>query len=610
MTPEEADSPVAPIRPDLAPTPNEIAELKAVAAGRVPADLAIRSAAVAFVHTAESIEADVLVAGRHIAAVTQPGRLPDAIREVDARGHHLLPGFCESHIHMEYTLLPPGELARVIVPLGTTAVFADPDCSGNVFGPRGVDLLASTAAPFRLFLQATSRVPRAPHVEQGGVAFTTEDIERLMSDPRTASLGESTPYDDDPHIHRVLSAAHANGRRANGHTARVTDELLWSQLAGGISDDHNAATFEEATERIRRGMNIALHSSSMASYLEGILGRSSELGWAAGHIMFCADDKFANDLVDEGHIDHHLREAVRLGVPPMVAVRMATLNAALHFHVDHLLGSITPSRLADLVLVPDLTSFHASAVWVGGNEMARNGRALFDNPDTYPGWALQSFHLNGAVTAADLAVIAPGPGSYRVRVIEMYDGYYKRALTATLEAGPNGLLAPDPSQDLAKVAVVDRHSGRRLVGRAFLRGFGLRSGAIAVSTICSNLNVAVVGSTDEECAVAVNALAEIGGGFVVTARGQVAAAVPLPYGGVMSIDPNERLLEQLRRAETAAASIGCRIPSPFMILSFVGLAVVPELGLTELGLIDVATQSFVDVVLGPATLAGAQARDR
>jgi adenine deaminase len=589
---------VAFIRPDLAPTPGEIGRLRAVAAGREPADLAIRGARIACVQTGELLDHDLLVAGRHVAALTPPGRLPEAREDVDGTGTYLLPGFCEAHIHIEYTLMTPGEFARLVVPKGTTAVFADADCSANVFGRRGIELIAATRAPFRLFLQVSARVPRTPALEDGGGRLSIEETLELLDDPRAASYGESTPFENDDHAYRAFATAAATGRRTNGHTARFGDELLWSQLAAGIGDDHNAATFDEALERIRRGANLALHSSSLASYLDGIFSAPDRLGLAAAHIMFCADDKYADDLEAEGHIDHHLRGAVARGVEPLAAIRMATLNCASHFRVDHLLGSLTPARLADIVMVPDLESFRPSAVWIGGRLMARDGEALFANEEEYPDWALDSMNLGRTLTAEDFAIAAPGPGEYAVRVLEMYDGFYKRGLVEELAADDADVLAPDPSRDLAKFAVVDRYRGSGRMGKTFLRGFGLASGALAVSTNCSNMNVAVVGTSDAECAAAVNALGELGGGFAVVDGERVVAAVPLGYGGIASLEPYETLLGELATAKEAARSIGCRIASPFMILSFVGLAAVPEFGVTERGLIDVATQTFLSPVLG------------
>jgi adenine deaminase len=585
------------IRPELSPTAAELLRLKAVAGGSEPANLALRGGNVAFVHSGEFQVADVLIAGRHIAAVTPPGRLPLAVEEVDAHGFHLVPGFADCHIHIDFCLLPPGELARLLVPKGTTILFAALECLSYVFGKRAVDLYGSTRTPLRLFLQIPFAMPCYPQVEQGGEELSTDDILELLTDPRVASYGESNPYLVNDHYLRCLSASLANGRRVNGHTARLDGEPLWRYLAGGIGDDHNAATYPEAIERIRRGANLAVQSSSMSNYLAGIFQDPDGLGFAAAHIMFCADDKYVDDLADEGHIDHHLRSAVALGVPPIVAIRMATLNAAAHFRVDHQVGSITPTRLADIVMLPDLKSFVPTSVWVGGRKVAENGRALFDNTDLpYPEWVTEAMRIGKVLSPADFSVMAPSAGEYVVRVIEMYDGYYKRATTDRLIAGKDLVLRPDPSRDIAKMAIVDRLKGSGLVGRAFLRGFGLRSGAIAVST-SANQNIAVVGVSDAECAAAVNRLAEIGGGFVVFDAGKPVAELPLRFGGTVSMDRFETLIERLHETERAAARIGCQVECPFMILSFVGLPTVPQWGLTEKGLVDVESQSFLPVIV-------------
>lgn len=587
------------IRPDLAPRAEEITRLRAVALGESPADLALRGGAVAFVHTGESMAADVLIAGRHIAAVTPPGALSaEATKEVDVSGYHLLPGFIEAHIHIDYCLLPPGELARLILPLGTTALFADPNCPAYVFGRKGVELQANTDAPLRLFLQISSAIPAFPNLEQGGEELTSEDILNFLDDGRTACYGESNPYAVDDHVLGCLERALANGRRITGHTARIDGPPLWGYLAGGVTDDHNAATMGEALERIRRGSNLALQSSSMTNYIADVLSDHEMLGQASNHVMFSADDKHADDLANEGHIDHHVRSAVALGVPPITAVRMATLNAASYFRVDHLIGSITPARCADILLIPDLTHFKPEAVWVGGEKVVESGQALFDNPDKpYPGWVHNTVNYGRQLTTSDFSVNTPESGDYTIRVMEMFDGYYKKALTEVVTVGDDQVVAPDPNRDLAKVAVIDRHKGKGLMGHGFLRGFGLRSGAVAVSTYCCNQNVIVVGASDVECAVAANRLADLGGGFVVVDDEKVIAEVPLRHGGTVSTEPFEILLAQLKTAKEAVASLGCPIESPFMILSFVGLAAVPELGLTELGLVDVATQEFVPVLV-------------
>jgi adenine deaminase len=347
------------IRPDLVPTGPQLGSLRRVASGAEPADLAIRGGRVAFVHTGELLEADVVVKGPYIAAVTHPGALPEAAEEVDAHGLTVVPGLIDAHLHIEYTLLPPSELARVIVPRGTTTVLADPDCSANVLGRRGIDLLAGDTGPLRVFLQVTSAVPRFPSLEQGGRALDIREIRALVGSEAAVSLGEGNPFEDDDRTHALHSAALAAGRRVNGHTARLLGPDLWSYLAAGVGDDHNATTAEEAVERLRRGAAIAIQASSMSDYLAGILGPQPHVepggmarldGLSATHLMFSADDIVVDDLVQRGHIDHHVRSAIALGVDPVSAVRMATLNAAMHFRIDHLVGSLAPARLADIVL--------------------------------------------------------------------------------------------------------------------------------------------------------------------------------------------------------------------------------------------------------------------
>jgi adenine deaminase len=585
-----------PIGAGLAPTAAELGGLREVASGAAPADLAIRGGRVVFVHTGEVEEADVLVKGRHVAALTPPGVLPQAAEEIDARGLHVLPGLVDSHLHVEYTLLPPGELSRVVVPRGTTAVLADPDCSANALGRRGVELLAGTAAPLRVFLQTTSRVPRFPSLEEGGRALDADEISSLLVSEHSVSLGEGNPYEHSEEMHSLHSLALSAGRRVNGHTARLDGPLLWSYLAAGVGDDHNATTVLEAIERLRRGAAIAIQASSMSDYLSGILAGSEDLGIALSHLMFAADDVVVDDLVDRGHIDHHVRSAIALGVNPSVAVRMASLNAALHFRIDHLVGSLAPTRLADIVLVPDPGVFRPSAVFVGGRLVAADGRPLFDNPDQpYPDDVLGTIRIGRRVRAEDLAVRASG--RTRVRVIELVDGYYKRAAEDELTSGTWGSLSPDPFRDIAKVAVVDRHRESGRIGVAFLRGFGLQAGAIAVSTSCESQQIVAVGTSDRECAAAVNALADQGGGYVVTVGGTAVATVPLRYGGIMSVDPYERVVHALRDAKATVRELGCSLPSPFLQLSFVTLASVPELAVTDKGLVDVSSQRPLDVVV-------------
>ncbi|MFN3219153.1 MAG: adenine deaminase [Acidimicrobiales bacterium] len=587
--------PTAFLGAPAAPSPEELRRLKAVARGDEAGDVALRGGRVVMVHTCEVIAADVILAGRHIAAVVPPQRLR-AERDVDVTDRFVAPTFADAHIHMDYTLLTPSELARMVVPLGTNVMFADPVCIANVLGVMGMDLAAVTAAPMRIFQQVTPDVPRRGRQQLGGAQVPHAHICDRITWPNSTSIGESSPFLDDHEARELASIALHHGRKATGHTARLAEEPLWAYIAGGASDDHNAATWEEVLDRVRLGMAITIQSGSMTDYCEAILGDPERLGMVAQHLCFCADDKHVEDLLAEGHIDHHVRSAVALGVEPALAIRMASLNAAMHYRVDHLVGSLTPGRVADLQVLGDLEHFRPTEVWVEGAKVAQDGVALFVIDEPAPAEALGTMNV-GRFDPANLAVPAPpGADTVLVRAMEMYDGYYKRALVAEA-AVVDGVVVTSPEHDLAKIAVIDRHHATGTAGMGFVMGFGLTKGAIAATTNCDNQNIVAVGTSDADIVDAVEALVELGGGYVVVADGAVQASLPLPYAGLMSDQPWEVVAEQSRAVNDAAAALGCPIHAPFMILAFVGLPGVPDYGLTELGLIDVYAQEMVGVVL-------------
>jgi adenine deaminase len=580
---------------ELAPSVAELMRLREVAAGRASPDLIVRGGKVLALHTGEILERDVVIAGRHIAAVTPPGRFY-AKRVIDAKGQYVAPNFIDVHIHIEYTMLTPGELARLTVPRGTTTVLADGNCIANVLGAEGLDIVGRTGTPLRIFRQVSHRVPRTPALELGGAQVADAEIEARVQWSNAATLGESNPFDLDEWSARKQVAAIRSGKRITGHTARLREEPLWSYLAGGVSDDHNAATTEEVLERVRLGAAITVMAGSMNDNTAAVFADVPALGDGVYHICFCADDKHVEDLHDQGHIDHHVREAIRAGVEPMLTWRMATLTAALYYRLDHLVGSITPSRLADIQLVPDLGDARPSLVLVGGTVVAENGKPLFANNDATPATTRNTIRLHPELSPESFAVKAPGPKAW-VQAMEMYDGYFKRAFHAELDVVDGGVRC-DIERDVLKVAIVDRHHASKTIGVGFVRGFQLRKGALAATTNCENQNLVMVGVTDRDLADAARAIEQIGGGYVAVADGKVLASVPLPIAGIMSDQPWETVCEQSIDANKAAASLGCAIHSPFMIMAFIGLAGVPDLGLTEKGLIDTASQSFADLVLG------------
>lgn len=580
---------------DLLPTVDELHRLRLVANGTLPGDVAIRNGMVLSVHTGELLERDVIIAGRHIAAVVPRGRL-SAASDLDAAGLFVIPTFIDTHVHIEYTMLTPGELARLIVPKGTTTLLADPNCIGNVLGGPGMDLVADTDTPMRILQQVSSKIPRTPELELGGAVVTAQEIVERVRRDNAVTLGESNPFDLSEESTAKQQATIAAGKRITGHTARLGDEPLWGYLAGGVGDDHNAVTTEEVLERLRLGAMVTVMSGSMNDNCPTVFADIPALGTGMAHLSFCTDDKHVEDLFDQGAIDHHVRSAVASGVPPEWAIRMGTLNAAVHYRLDHALGSITPSRLADLQLVADLADPRPSMVMVGGVVVARDAEPLFENHDSFPDWASGTMHLSPTLSAASFAVPATGETAW-VQAVEMYDGYFKRAFHVELPV-VNGSVVPDPSIDVLKVAVVDRHHGTDAVGIGFVRGFALSRGALAASTNCENQNLVLVGASDADLALAARTAQDIGGGYVVVADGSVVATCALPLAGIMADAPWEDVRAQSIAVNAAAAGLGCPIHGPFMIMAFIGLAGVPDMGLTERGLVETASQTFIDVVLG------------
>jgi len=578
----------------LTPTAEQIIRLRRVASGAERGDTIIRGGKILALHTGEIIDGDVVIAGPHIAAVTPPGRY-EATKVIDAAGRYVAPTFIDTHIHIEYTKLMPGELARLSIPRGTTTLLADANCIANVLGAKGFDIVGKTRTPLRIFRQVTPRVPGRPALERGGATVDNDEIVARVQRPEAVTLGESSPFDMDPWTARKQAAALAAGKRLTGHTARLRREQLWQYLAGGISDDHNAATTEEVVERLRLGALLTVMAGSMNDNCGGVFRDLDALGDGLFHMAFCVDDKLAEDIAREGHIDHLVRQAIAAGVEPILAWRMATLTPAAYYRLDHIIGSVTPSRLADLQIVTDLRTVRTDLVMMSGKVVAESGRPLFNNTDPIPRSTRNTIRLHSRLDSEAFAVKAKGRTAW-VQGMEMYDGYFKRAFHAQLPV-VGAKVQCDVKRDVLKIAIVDRHHASKLIGIGFVRGFGLTKGAIAASTNCTNQNLVIVGVTDKDMADAAQACRRIGGGYVVVNDGRLVASVPLPIAGIMSDQPWEVVCEQSEAANEATRAIGCKIHAPFLIMSFVGLAGVPDLGLTERGLIDTRAQSFIDVVL-------------
>ncbi|KAF4615722.1 hypothetical protein G7Y89_g15266 [Cudoniella acicularis] len=539
-------------------TVDELMRLRLVALGSRAPSLIIRGGQVLSLHTGEILPRDVVISGRHIAAITPWNHFPRATEEVSAHGKFVSPGFIDTHIHVEYTKLTPGELARLSVPRGTTTILADANCIANVFGGRGMDFMGETTTPLRIFRQVSHKIPgNGPDIELGGTSVSTAELCERVSQENAATLGESNPFSLDLASAQKQAAALHAGKRITGHTALLENEPLWAYAAGGIGDDHNAHQTQDVIERLRLGMMLTVMSGSMNSNIASVFSNIPALKGGFGHLSFCADDKLAEDLDSEGHIDHHVREAIRLGLDKIQAYRIATLNAAQYYRIDHLVGSVTPAKLADLLILESLEEVRPVEVIVNGKLVSWNNKPLFENNDIIPPFTLNSIHIDPQFLEASSFYLKPlsGKSEAWVQGMEMYDGYFKRAFHALLPAGPSGFLKCDIERDILKVVVIDRHHATRNRGIGFVRGFGLQRGAIACTTNCENQNLVVVGTSDEEIAHAIREIVQIGGGFIAVSDGKCLGSVQLDVAGCMSSQPWERVRDDSIACDDAVRKV-------------------------------------------------------
>jgi len=572
------------------------------ALGERPLDLLVRNVRLVDVYRERIVETDLGIAGDRIVSVL-PGEGRATARTVDAGGRYALPGFIDAHIHIESALLTPERLAEAIVPTGTTTLLVDPMEVANVAGYDGLAefLRALPTLPYRIFVQVSSRVPTAPGLETTGGELGPAEVRRALAWPAAISLGELDPSKvltaKGPYLRKVL-AAHARGKIANGHAAGLSGRDLEAYAAGRLADDHECVTLDDVKARLAVGMAVIIREGSSERNLRDLVRGIVAEGLPTRHMLFCVDDKFSADLVREGHIDYNVNQAIRLGLAPMQAIQMASLNAAEHFRLDDRLGALVPGRWADFILSDTLGQLVPAQVYVGGRLVAEAGRLVVDVPPVrYARWLRDTVHVTRGRKAADFRQAGGRGETARVRVIDIVPDQIINFWSEAELPVIGGNIQPDPAQDVLKIAVVERHGKNGNVAVAFARGFGLKRGAIGGTVAHDHHNVVVLGTNDADLAAAVRALAKMKGGFVAVAEGEVLAQLPLPVAGLMSDRPAAQVNTALDALNAAARALGSPLASPFMTLSFVSLPSIPEAGLTDRGLVDVRTRKFVPVTI-------------
>ena len=557
---------------------NVLQHLLAVARGDQPADLVVRGARVFSVFTREWLEGDVAVAGARFAGVGSY----EGAETVEADGSMLVPGFVDAHVHIESSMLTLERFAEVVLARGTTTIVADPHELANVVGADGVHWLldAAESVPLNVFVMAPSCVP-ASRFESPRGPLDVSDIESILERDGALGVGEMMDFPaviaGDPAALGKVAAAGAS--HVDGHAPGVTGHALNAYLAAGIGSDHEATTYEEALEKRRKGAWIMIREASNARNLETLLPLVARHG--PDRCAFCTDDREADVLMDEGHIDGMCRAAVDSGLALEDVLVLATHNGAACHRLSGI-GAIAPGYRADFSLFPD-TGFRPERVYKDGVLAAADGEAVQVGAAPLPDWLTDTVRI-GPLAAPDLAIPATGAP---VRVIELVPD---QILTGSATEPPtvvDGEAVADPARDLAKIAVVERHHASGRIGRGFVRGFGLREGAFASTVSHDAHNLIVAGVSDDDMVACARRLAELGGGIVVVRDGTVLAELPLPAAGLMSDRPCAEVAATIADLRRAARSLGVEVRAPFMALSFLGLSVIPSLKITDRGLVDV-----------------------
>ncbi len=580
--------------------------LAAVARGDQPADLVIANGCWVNVHTGEIIGGtDVAVAAGRIAYVgPDAARLADApTRRVDAAGRYLVPGLCDAHMHVESGMVTVSEFCRAVIPHGTTSMFIDPHEIANVLGLPGVRLMYEEAAamPIGVHVQVPSCVPSAPGLEDAGAEFGPDEIAEALSWPGIVGLGEMMSFPavsaGDPDAHSIVAQTLRAGKVAGGHFPADSDAAFHAYVASGLADDHEITTMQGAIDRARRGMRAMLRLGTSWHDVAETVRAITERGIDPSMFSLCTDDCYPATLAHEGHMDRVVRHAVGCGLEPTVAIRMATLNTAVHFGLEREIGSIAPGRIADIIVTSDLAALPIEMVFAAGEQAATEGSLAFDMPArSYPDSAKRTVRLKRELAADDFAVAAPGNGasSATARVIGIVENQAPtRALEVRLPAA-DGRVAADAGQDVCKAAVVERHRGSGEVQCCFVGGLGLAGRCALASTVAHDCHQLIVVGTDDSCmAQAANELAACGGGVCVVREGKVAALVKLPVAGIMSDGRIESVAADAAAMMATLEGCGCRIANAYMQISLLALAVIPQLRITNRGLVDVADGRIV-----------------
>jgi adenine deaminase len=558
---------------------SKLTRLIAVAKGVEPADLVLANARVVNTLNGEIETGNVAICGGRVAGV---GDYQQAKEVLDLSGRYLAPGLINGHTHLESSMLDVGQYARAVVPHGTSALVTDLHEIANVCGLEGIKYVLGCARrlPLDMFLMAPSCVP-ATHLETSGASIGTEDIRRILRWRECIGLGEVMNYPGvlagDAGVLSKIEAA--KGRVVDGHAPGLAGKELAAYIAAGIRSDHESVALDEAAEKLKRGMYVMIREGSSEKNLDALLPLVTDKTYK--RCLFVVDDRNCVDLLRDGDIDAVVRKAIRRGLDPVRAIQIATINTAEYFRLGGL-GAVAPGYFANLIVLDDLADFRINMVFYRGRLVAEEGKAKF--PLYKPGDGLTDTVNIKTFAVEALKLRASGESQ---PVIEVVPGQIITRKKLERVSTEDGLVVPDTNRDILKLAVVERHRATGNIGLGLITGFGLKRGALASSIAHDAHNIVVVGTSDEDIYMAIKEVERLQGGLVVAADGKVLDSLGTPIAGLLSPEPLESVVAGLEKLEQIAGELGTTLPSPFATLSFLALPVIPELRLTDLGLVDV-----------------------
>ena len=590
-----------PSWPDVAP------QLIETAAGRSPADTVIRNGKWVNVHTREVLDGhDIAIKAGRIAYVGPDASYctgPDT-QVIEAEGRYMVPGLCDGHMHIESGMLTPAEFARAVIPHGTTTMFTDPHEIANVLGLEGVRLMHDEALlqPVNIYTQMPSCAPSAPGLETTGYEISAEDVTEAMTWPGIIGLGEMMNFpgvaNGDAKMLAEIAATQRAGKTVGGHYA--SPDLgpdFAAYVAGGPADDHEGTCEADAIARMRQGMRAMVRLGSAWYDVEAQITAITEKGLDPRNFILCTDDCHSGTLVNDGHMNRVVRHAIDCGCDPLVAIQMATINTATHFGLEREIGSITPGRRADVILTSDLKTLPIEVVIARGQIVAESGSIEVECPHLdWPAHARGTVHLGHELTAKDFELAAPeGANAVTANVIGVVENQAPtKALKAELPV-QDGLV--EGTEDVCQIALVERHRATGGVTNAFVSGFGYEGKMAMASTVAHDSHHMIVVGTDRaQMALAANRLAEVGGGITIFRDGEELALVELPIAGLMSDSPASEVAANAQKLVEAMEACGCKLNNAYMQHSLLALVVIPELRISDLGLVDVRSFKKIPVI--------------